>query len=163
MGTAWEATGSQKPLMSSTEAATDQTPPRTLKARGPQQRSAVTNGTRILTNADGNSMWTRRYRDLIAGHASDLGGYDLLSEAQVSLIRRCAAMEIELEAMEGRLSRGEDVNLDLYTRTAGHLRRYLETLGINRVARDVTPTLREYAAQKAAERARDAAVEAEAE
>jgi hypothetical protein len=118
----------------------------------PAQRSKVTNGSRVLANADGNSVWTRRYKDLIAGHASDLGGYDHLSEAQVSLIRRVAAMEIELEEMEGRLSQGVVVDLDLYTRTAGHLRRYLETLGVEHVP-PPAPTIEEYIAQKRAERA----------
>jgi hypothetical protein len=107
----------------------------------------------MFVDGDGNSAWTRRFKDLVANHASDLGGGELLSEAQVSLIRRVAAMEIELEEMEGKLSKGEDVNLDLYTRTAGHLRRYLETLGVERVARDITPSLHEYLAQKAQERA----------
>jgi hypothetical protein len=55
------------------------------------------------------------------------------------LIRRCAAMEIELEAMEAKLSKGEPIDLDLFTRTAGHLRRYLESIGIRRQMMDVTP------------------------
>jgi hypothetical protein len=35
---------------------------------------------------------------LIAAHSSDLGGADHLSEAQRSLVRRCSAIELELEA-----------------------------------------------------------------
>ena len=104
----------------------------------------------MFVDGDGNSAWTRRFKDLVAGHASDLGGYDILSEAQISLIRRCAAMEIQLEDFEGRMSKGEDVNLDLYTRTTGHLRRYLETLGTQRTPRDVN--LVEIIEQKASER-----------
>jgi hypothetical protein len=46
----------------------------------PRQRSAVTNGRRLFVDGDGNSAWSRRYRDLIAGHVSDLGGADHLSE-----------------------------------------------------------------------------------
>jgi hypothetical protein len=122
--------------------------------RSPALRSAVTNGTRVLLDGDGNSAWTRRYRDLVAGHVADLGGLDLLSEAQIALIRDAAAMEIALEAMRGRMSRGEETNLDLYGRIAGHRRRILETLGIERRARDVTPSLddikREYALKNAA-------------
>jgi hypothetical protein len=42
------------------------------------------------------------------------------------------------------------VDLDGYTRAASHLRRILETLGIKRVPRDVTPDLHDYiAAQRA--------------
>ena len=116
-------------------------------ATSPTQRSVVTNGKSWYVDGDGNSAWTRRFKDLVQGHADDCGGFDILSDAKVSLIRRCAAMEIELERMEGKLSKGEEVNLDLYTRTAGHLRRYLETLGVERTARDITPSITEIVAQ----------------
>jgi hypothetical protein len=79
-----------------------------------------------------------RFGDLAAGHVSDLGGRDLLSEAQMSLIRRASAIECELEQMEGQLSKGESVDLDTFTRAASHLRRILEALGLKRVPKDVT-------------------------
>ncbi len=109
-----------------------------------RQRSAVTNGRRLFVEGDGSSAWSRRYKDLIAAHASDLGGADVLSEAQRSLVRRASAIELELEQMEGRLSQGEPVDLDAFTRAAGHLRRILETLGLERRPRDITPPLRTY-------------------
>jgi hypothetical protein len=117
-----------------------------------RQRSAVTNGRRMFVEGDGNSAWSRRFRDLVAQHAADLGGPDRLSEAQQSLIRRVSTIEVELEQREGELSRGMAVDLDGYSRAAGHLRRLLETLGIERRAKDVTPTLGEYLAAKAAAR-----------
>jgi hypothetical protein len=117
----------------------------TPEARAPRQRSAVTNGRRLFVEGDGNSAWSRRYRDLIAGHVGDLGGPRALSESQLSLIKRASAIEVELEQAEGKLSRGEETSLDAYTRAAGHLRRILETLGLERVSRDVTPTIEEYA------------------
>jgi hypothetical protein len=105
-------------------------------------RSAVTNGKRLFVEGDGNSMWSRR--DLIAAHVVDLGGPELLSEAQASLIRRASAIEVELEDMEGKLSMGQPVDLDLFTRSASHLRRILETLGLERRPKDVTPTVEAY-------------------
>ena len=122
----------------------------------PRIRSAVTNGRRVFVEGDGRSAWTRRYRDLIAGHVSDLGGPLVLSESQLSLVRRSSAIECELEQMEGRLSRGDQVDLDAFTRAAGHLRRILETLGLERRSRDVTPTLSEYLASRAIEADRGA-------
>ncbi len=115
----------------------------------PRQRSAVTNGRRLFVEGDGNSAWSRRYRDLIAGHISDMGGRSLLSEAQVSLVRRASAIEVELEQAEGKLSRGEAVDLDAFTRAASHLRRILETLGLQRVPKDITPDPLDYARQRA--------------
>ena len=100
-------------------------------------RSRVTTGRKVFVEGDGNSRWARRYRDLIAAHCQDLGGVDLLSEAQTSLIRRASAIELELEQMEGKLSLGEQIDLDVFTRSASHLRRLFEVLGIGRKCRDV--------------------------
>jgi hypothetical protein len=78
---------------------------------------------------------SRRYHDLVVRHVEDLGGYDLMSEAQLSMIRRAAAIECELERLDGLLSNGIEINLDMYSRCAGHLRRMFETLGIERLDR----------------------------
>jgi hypothetical protein len=110
-------------------------------------RSAVSNGRRLFVDGDGNSAWARRYRDLIVGHISDMGGRDMLSEAQLSLIKRASTLELELEQAEGRLSKGEQIDLDGYGRAASHLRRILETLGVKRQARQVE-TLGDYMARK---------------
>ena len=104
-------------------------------------RSRVTNGSAPFVEGNGRSAWSRRWKDVCALHAADLGGMATLSEAQGSLIRRCATLEVELERLEGQMSLGQEVDLDLYARVAGHLRRCLETLGVDRVKRDVTPSL----------------------
>jgi hypothetical protein len=102
-------------------------------------RSRVTTGRAVFVEGDGNSRWARRYRDLISAHCQDLGGIDLLSGAQLSLIRRASAIELELEQMEGKLSMGQPVDLDVFTRSASHLRRLFETIGVERRAKTVTP------------------------
>jgi hypothetical protein len=117
----------------------------------PMQRSAVTNGRRPFVDGDGNSAWTRRYADLVRGHVADLGGGDVLSEAEIGLIKRASTLEVELERMEGKLSKGEQIDLDLYGRSLNTLRRTLESLGLKRVARDVTPDLRTYLASSEAQ------------
>ncbi len=113
----------------------------TLPAR---QRSAVTNGRRSFVVGDGNSPWARRHRDLAELYLDDLGPRETLSEAEISLAKRAATLACECEGMDGKLSMGEDVDLDLYARVAGHLRRIHETIGIKRAARDVTPDLQTY-------------------
>jgi hypothetical protein len=125
--------------------------------RPPRIRSAVSNGRRLFVEGDGNSAWSRRYRDLIVGHINDMGGEDVLSESEKSLIRRASAIECELEQMEGLLSRREPVDLDAFTRAAGHLRRILETLGLQRRARDVGPSLGDLMLADIEERRREAA------
>ena len=61
-----------------------------------------------------------------------------MSEAQLALCKRAAGLECELEQMEGRMSLGQEINLDSYGRASSHLRRMLESLGLERKARDVT-------------------------
>jgi hypothetical protein len=98
----------------------------------------VTSGRKAFIAGDPNSAWARRFHDLVQGHISDLGGRRITSEAKFALCKRAAGLECELEQMEGRLSLGEEINLDSYGRAASHLRRILETLGLERKARDVT-------------------------
>jgi hypothetical protein len=115
----------------------------------------VTNGTKAFLDGDGNSPWYRRYKDLASAHAVDLGGpAEHLSEAQLSLCRRAATMEVELERIEGQLSLGKDADLDAYSRISSSLRRILESLGLQRVARQVNGplTLSEISARIKAER-----------
>lgn len=119
-------------------------------------RSRITNGSELLPGVDGRSTWVRRLRDLIGLHVSDLGGEDAISEAERSIVRRAATLTVELERMEATFATAGEAkpsDLDLYQRTAGNLRRLLEAVGLERRQRNVTPTISEYAARKAAEKA----------
>ena len=153
--------------MSAIEAATI-TPDRP-QARAKRPRSAVTSGRKLFVQGDPNSAWSRRYHDLVVRHIGDLGGREVLSEAQLSLVRRAAGLECELESMEGKLSQGEEINLDAYGRAASHLRRLFEVLGVERKCRDVTvdgveievfsPMRARWAAEEAAAAAKGEATE----
>jgi hypothetical protein len=113
-------------------------------------KSKVTNGCRVFAvGGDGRGAWTRRWKDIVALHVADGGGRDHMSEAMLSLCRRAATLEIQLEQLECCMSEGDDVDIEIYGRIASHLRRILETLGLNRVARDATPTLSDYLQAKA--------------
>ena len=64
-------------------------------------RSALTNGTTLLTgDVDLRAANARRYRDVVAAHAIDLGGDGQLSEAQKALIRRFAMAQALTELYE---------------------------------------------------------------
>lgn len=101
------------------------------------QRTRVGNGRdMLLEGKDERSLYVRRLKELCADYARDLGGVETLSAMQRSLIRRAAVMQIELEKLDTRFAEDPTVGertLDLYGRTAGNLRRTLETLGIRRV------------------------------
>jgi len=106
-----------------------------------KQRSAVTNGTRMLTNGDNRGPWARRVKDLIELHVSDLGGWGAVSEGEKSIVRRIATLTIELERLEAKFSTRPptDTDLNMYQRCSNSMRRLLETVGIHRRPRDVTP------------------------
>jgi hypothetical protein len=103
-------------------------------ARPSKLRSATTNGNRpFVLGGDGRGAWVRRWRDLVELHVNDLGGPSACSEAQLSLCRRIATTSVETERLEARMSEGDDtVDLDVFNRPAGNLRRMLESIGLQR-------------------------------
>jgi len=85
---------------------------------------------------------------LVLPARSDLGGEDELSEGEKSLLRRIVTLEVQCEMQESSFARREGeigaTALDLYSRTSNTLRRLLESVGLQRRAKDVTPSLSEY-------------------
>jgi hypothetical protein len=86
-------------------------------------------------------------RDLIQLHLADLAGEESVSEAEKSIVRRAATLTVELERMESIFAvAGEALpeQLELYQRTANSLRRLLESVGLERRAKLIVPSLSEY-------------------
>jgi hypothetical protein len=116
-------------------------------------RSAITNGTSIIgRDIDHRQTTVRRLRDLISAHSADINPD---SEAEKSLIRRASVLELELELLERKfiLNDGEatEQQLQTYQRLTNTLRRTLESLGLKRRAKDITPkSLDEYLANRQA-------------
>jgi hypothetical protein len=118
--------------------------PEVLPRKG---RSQITNGKVLVAGVDQRSPWVRRAKDVIAAHLSDLGGVDNTSAAERSIIRRAAILTVELERLETKFALAGEASaadLDIYARVAANMRRLLETVGIQRRPRDVTPSLAEY-------------------
>ena len=114
-------------------------------------RSAVTNGTKLLDHCDHRSSRMRRFRDLIGVHLSDLGGEEACSEAELSIVRRAALLTLELEVLEAKFEAEDGASLkqlECYQRTANSLRRLLESVGLKRRPKDITPDLATYLATK---------------
>jgi hypothetical protein len=125
-----------------------------LPGTKPTHRSRISNGSALLAGVDGRSIWARRLRDLIELHVLDLGGTDNVTAAERSIVRRAATLTVELERMEAVFAVAGEATpdaLDLYSRTAGNLRRLLESVGLQRRARDITPDLSDYVAANSAE------------
>jgi hypothetical protein len=90
-----------------------------------------------------------RFRDLNDDIIADLGGRDRLSTGQLQLIRRAATLSIMAEAMEADAVASKAFDVDLYGVLCDRLGRCLQRLGLERVSRDVTPSLSAYLAGKA--------------
>jgi hypothetical protein len=138
--------------------------PTTAKANGhvrpKTQRSAITNGARLFGAVNKqldvrSNAWVRRCRDLIEIYIEHCGGWDAVSAPERAIIRRIASFDVELELLEKRFAlsrKGADAaDLELYFRGASHQRRLLESLGLKRAIKDITPDLRDYIAMRNAE------------
>jgi hypothetical protein len=125
---------------------TKRRPADTLPAK---QRSRVTNGALFAKVVrDGRTGWSRRMEDLLSLYISHMGGEDRVSEPQRSMARRIAVKTVELEWLEigfAQSPKGPTAEqFDMYLRGSNSLRRYLESIGLERNLKDVTPTLSDY-------------------
>ena len=121
-----------------------------------RSRSAITNGSHLLADLDHRGAWARRLRDLISLHLSDLGGEDHVSESEKVLVRRCSMLTLQLELMEQNFAKNEGgeataPQIEAYQRCTNTLRRTLESLGLQRRQRDITPTIEDIAREIAEE------------
>ena len=113
-----------------------------IEKPSPRTRSRVSNGSAVLDNVDGRSAVARRYRDVLNELISDLGGDP--SGAQSAIIRRASALCVVCEQAEAEMVAGGVLDLAEFTTAANSLRRLLSDLGLERRAKDISPTLGEY-------------------
>jgi hypothetical protein len=112
-----------------------------ITPRKPTARSRVSNGKDWLAGVDQRSSIARRYRDLMAEAIADSGGLNECSQARLQLIRRLAALSVQLEALEAKLAEGAEIDITEYTVLTSTLVRVISRLGLERRSRgrDVTP------------------------
>ncbi|HJQ59525.1 MAG TPA: hypothetical protein VJ890_21640 [Vineibacter sp.] len=119
-------------------------------------RTHAGNAAHAIDGVDGRSQVGRRFGQVAAQVAADIGGPEVMSEAQIQLARTTAGLVVLREQLDRRLARRRRVDVADYTRLSNSLTRVLSAIGIKRLPRDVTPpTIEQYAAQ--VRRQRDAA------
>ena len=123
--------------MGSTLAVVDDTP-ETRRRKG---RSRVTNHKDLLPKLDGRSSAARRFRDLVNSYIVDMGGIDQCSDIKLGLLRRLAAVTVQAEVLEAKMINGEAVDVGTLCTLASTTVRLSQRLGLERVAKDVGPTL----------------------
>ena len=115
----------------------DRCPPERNAAR---QRLRQGNGA-LLPGVDQRSSWVRRAKELISEHLSDIPD---ASVAERSILRRAAVLSVECERLEKKFAlagEADTSDLDLYQKLTNTLRRALESVGLQRRARDVSQSL----------------------
>ena len=120
---------------------------RPLERSRSKQRSRVTNGRALLPDVDGRSVIARRLKDITSAILADQGGAEQCSESRLQLVRRFAAAAVLAEQMESRLANGEQIDIQEHGLLCSTLTRLAQRIGIERRARDVTPSLSEYLAE----------------
>jgi hypothetical protein len=85
-----------------------------------------------LRGVNGNSLGSRRYREVATALAHDHGGADALDESTRVLIRQAAGLTVEAENLQRRIARGEPVNHEDLVRVAGVLNQLMRQLGLKK-------------------------------
>jgi hypothetical protein len=128
--------------------------PATIEADAAAMQAGSANGAapkaKLLTLADldGRTRAAQGVSKTINAIATDLGGAEHLSTGEHQIIRRAALTGAMLEDMAARWLMGEPVDPALYATLSNAERRLLETVGLKRRPRDVTPSLSQYLASR---------------
>jgi hypothetical protein len=99
-----------------------------------------------LDDVDGRTVAYRRCVDLIACVERDLGGHNRLSEAQRQLVRHAALTATMLEDLGSRWLAGQPIDPTTFSTLVNAARRGFEAIGLQRVSREIVPTVDRYVA-----------------
>jgi hypothetical protein len=123
-----------------------------MRNRALRFRADAVGKGRLLTLSalDKRTAAYRKTAELIDTVEADLGGADRLSAAERTMIRHAAVTGAMIEDLGTRWLAGEPVDPGMFSTLCNNERRLYETVGIKRAPRDVTPSLREYLAERPA-------------
>jgi len=107
-----------------------------------------TDKTKLLTlgQLDGRTVAAKSVRALIDAIENDLGGSDRLSAGEREIVKRAAVAGAMIEHLEAVWLTSNELDVGAYTALVNVQRRLLTTVGLERRARDVTPSLDKYIA-----------------
>jgi hypothetical protein len=103
-----------------------QTVPKPIARNSTTNRSAVTNGSKLLVGIDGRSPTARRFRDLVQAYRAEIGGD--LSQPEMAMIKTAAGLSLSAELMQAQIVNGISVNADDLIRLSSEVRRILDAI-----------------------------------
>jgi hypothetical protein len=117
-----------------------------VKKRRPRSISEL--DKRSLEKLERRGLEFQRNEAIRSSLVVDLGGEDAVSVARALIANKCAFHAMKLENMQIASLSGEEIDLKLHGELTDRLRRGLESIGLERKHKDITPTLAEYLASK---------------
>ena len=102
------------------------------------KRTRLTNHRDVLPHTDGRTSLAKRYKAIVTAIARDQGGAEQLSESRAQLVKRFAAASCLAELLEGRLVRGQEIDLGEHATLCSTLVRLSGRIGLDRTARDIS-------------------------
>jgi hypothetical protein len=137
---------------------------RTETVAKPTQRRrpprSIAKWDRRTLDLDRRSVPFLRYESIRCGIIADLGGEDAVTTAQAQMADRAAFISMKLEMLQIADLSGGEIDLQRYGELVDRGRRSFETIGLERRARDLTPTVDQYVAGLAHENGEDDEAEA---
>jgi hypothetical protein len=101
-----------------------------------------------LAQIDQRTIAARQVHETIAAIEVDQGGRDQMTTAMQKVAETAAVTTAMVNDMAAKWLNGEEVDPALFCTLANAQRRLFETLGFERIAKDLTPSVNAYLAQK---------------
>lgn len=123
----------------------------TIDSASQKARSRLSNGSTLHLFGDGRSAGARRFRDLVAEFAAEVGGMISLPASAQQLIRRLAQVSVELELIEAQRASGAAIDPVAFVTLVNSQRRLLRDLeGLKKRHGPKQPTLQDHLRKYAA-------------
>ena len=92
-----------------------------------------------------------RYEALRSAIVADLGGQEAVTTAEAQIADKAAFIAMQLELMQAVALADQEIDLALFGALSDRMRRLLESVGLKRRSRDITPSPLDYARARAME------------
>jgi len=102
-----------------------------------------------LADLDGRTKARKAADKLLSDLVSDMGGAAQVSAGRMALAEHAAVLDAMAKHQGALFLRGDPIDVSEYGTLTNALRRLLETIGLERRAKDITPSLSNYLASKA--------------
>jgi hypothetical protein len=121
--------------------------PKATRKRDGRRRHIATRPQLLdRSQLDGRTNAAKIYDRLVANIQNDLGGREALSTVKAALVEAFAGAYVTVNNLNTRMLLGQAIDLGQHAQAVSAMVRVASRLGIERVARNITPSVRDYIA-----------------